>query len=448
MPQSRVSGAEEAVLSWGCQPCEDFQISRQLQYLYGLRDSTTVGGTLKRRCHMIKHVLSAMFVAMGLAGGIASAETIQGIPQSAGLPGLVEITIQGDPIPHTGILISPNLALADKRWFGGAGANPRNVTVAHGHGSNRQPVTKVATDIWPHQLDWAALVRVSSGFSNVPAVHYEAPAPAVGTDLVCYGFSQGRDLKRAELRVLSRGERVMGSGVDEYIAVSRARTDMILADGKGIPCFAAQNGQPTNTLTGLAYSTTGTNSTDWKHRQSSAWRLKDWIPNMVHLSKVRATGARPMNLYTRPNPNNLNIRMCLHISTNVLIDREVAQVPCNDSTDQLFYFHNFQDSRNPSATHYTIVHHSGRCLEIPNSSKISGVKTEAARCDEGLNQDWEQSIYQPRPPEGIKLKQIFSNLCLSAPAPPNSATSSLRIEQNTCLNSTTNYHQRWFIRWR
>jgi hypothetical protein len=215
-----------------------------------------------------------------------------------------------------------------------------------------------------------------------------------------------------------------------------------------MPCFAEQNGRLTNTLTGIAVSTGGTDVTNWKHIQIASSVFADWVPNMIHLSKVRSTGAKAMNLYTRPDPNNLNLRMCLHISNNVLLAREVDQVPCNDSTDQLFYFHNFQDSRNPSATHYTIVHHSGRCLEIPNSSKNSGVKAEAAPCDQGLNQDWEQSVYQPRPPEGIKLKQVFSNLCLSAPAPPHSTTSSLRIEQNSCQNSTTNFHQRWFIRWR
>ena len=391
---------------------------------------------------MVKHILSAMFVAMTIGGNIVQAETIQGFPLMSPMPGLVQIDIQGDPVPHSGILISPNLALTGNRWFS-KNTLPNMVKVTHGHDSNGQPDARFASDLWFHHKHPLALVRISRGFSNVPPVSYGA-LPTAGMNLLCFGFSQGRSAKRAELRVLGVNETLK-----TYVAVSRARTDMILDDGAGMPCFAEQNGRLTNTLTGIAVSTAGIDVTSWKHNQIYSQAFTDWVPNMIHLSRVKSTGAKAMNLYTRPDPNNLNLRMCLYISNNEMIDREVAQVPCSDtSTEQLFYFHNFQDSRNPSATHYTIVNHNGKCLEIPNSSKNPDVKAEAAPCDQGLNQDWEQSIYQPRPPEGIKLRQIFSNLCLSAPAPPNSSTPSLRIKQNPCLNSTTNFHQRWFIQWK
>lgn len=396
---------------------------------------------------MVKYMLITMFAAMALAGGIAAAETIQGISQSAGVPGLVEITVQGDPIPRTGILISPSLALTSRGWTV-SNPDPRSVTVAHGHGSNRQPVTKVATDIWPHPGLPLALVRVSSGFSNVPPVSYATDRPAVGADLVCYGFSQGLDLKRAELRVADYA----GFG---YIAVSRARTDMILDDGAGMPCFLAHNGHPTNTLTGIAENTFGRDFTEWKHHQRGAYDFKDWIPNMIHLSKVRSTGARAMSLYTRPNPHNPNQRMCLDIANRVDAHAPVHQRSCIDPNQnssfrsQLFYFHNFPDSRNPQVTHYTIVHqNSGMCLTIPNSSTTRGVKVQQSPCNQGLNQDWNQSFYQPRPPEGIKFLQVRSNLCLSAPAPPNHQTHGLPVEQNACQNSATNFYQRWFIKWK
>jgi len=396
---------------------------------------------------MVKHILSAMFVAMGLAGGIASAETIQGFPQNAGLPGLVEITIQGDPIPHTGILVSPNLALTSGTWFASIAVLPKHVTIAHGHGPNRIPQTKVATDIWlhPRYIHSLALVRVASGFSGVPAVYYENPikalVPAVGADLVCYGFSQGRDLKRAELRVKS------WTGGENYVAVSRARTDMILNDGAGIPCFLAQNGQPTNTLTGIAERQQGGSIATAESIQLSTVTFQNWIPNMIHLSKVRSsTGTRAMSLYTRPDPNNPSLRMCLDIASSVADGTIVNQQPCNGSPNQLFYFHNFPLA---SPTHFTIVHsNSGMCLTIPNSSTNRGVKVQQSPCNQGLNQDWEQSFYQPRPPEGIKFLQKRSNLCLSAPPPPNSATNGLPVEQNSCLNSATNFHQRWFIQWK
>ena len=393
---------------------------------------------------MAKHILSlsATLMAMGLAGGVAKAETIQGYPQNAGQPGLVEIAIQGDPVPHSGILISPNLALTGKRWFLN-GPLPKNVTVGHGHGTNRLPDTKVATDVWLHPNLELALVRVASGFSGVPTVTYGA-APAKGANLFCFGFSLGRDIKRAELRVQETPQNA------NYVAVSRARTDMVLDDGAGMPCFAEQNGQMTTTLTGIALTTTGTDVASWKHTQIPAPFFKDWIPNMIHLSKVRSsTGTRAMSLYTRPNPSNPNQRMCLDIPSSVTANAPVNQHQCHGGPNQLFYFHNFPDSRNPSATHYTIVHqNSGMCLDIPNSSTNRGVKVQQYPCNQGLNQDWEQSLYQPRPPEGIKFLQKRSNLCLSAPPPPNSATNGLPVEQNSCQNSATNFHQRWFIQWK
>lgn len=387
---------------------------------------------------MIKHILSAMFVAMGLAGGIATAETIQGFPLMSPLSGLVQIDIQGDPVPHSGILISPNLALTGKRWFSN-GLPPNMVKVTHGHDSNGRPDERFASDLWLHHTLPLALVRVSRGFSNVPPVSYGA-MPTAGMNLLCFGFSLGRSAKRAELRVF-------GIANNQYVAVSRARTDMILDDGAGMPCFAEQNGRLTNTLTGIAVSTGGTDVTNWKHTQIASSSFTDWVPRMLHLSKVRSTGARPMHLYTtRDGDPNAFGRSCLYIYDNPRIDSQAEAQPCaTNDTNQLFYFHNFQDSRNPSATHYTIVHHSGRCLEIPNSSKIIGVVAEGNLCDEGLNQDWEQSIYQPRPPEGIKLRQIWSTLCLSA---PTSGSRSLLARQDACQNSATNFHQRWFIQWK
>lgn len=100
------------------------------------------------------------------------------------------------------------------------------------------------------------------------------------------------------------------------------------------------------------------------------------------------------------------------------------------------------------ARNHSHPQNSGMCLTVPNINKTGGVKVQQSTCNQGLNQDWEQSFYQPRPPDGIKFLQKRSSLCLSAPPPPNSTTNGLPVEQNTCQNSTTNYHQRWFIQWK
>lgn len=394
---------------------------------------------------MVKHILNAMFVAMAMAiaGGIVRAETIQGYPQSAGMQGLVKIIIQGDPIPRTGLLISPNLVLTSRRWLI-ASLVPRNVTVEHGYGSNRQIETKIATDIWRHPREILGLVRVSGGFSNAPAVSYAATRPAVGANLLCFGFSEGGNIKRAELRVVAHD--ISGSG---YTAVSRARTDMVLDDGAGIPCFAEVNGNVINTLIGIANKTSGADIGNWKNHQISTAVFKDWVPGMIHLSRVRSTGASPMNLYTRPNPSNPNQRMCLDIPVTYAVNTIVNQKACDGSPGQLFYFHNFPDTRHPHVQHYTIVdQNNGTCLTIPNSNTTPDTKVQQFPCNQGLNQDWDQSFYQPRPPEGIKFLQIRSKLCLSAPSPPNHQTNGLPVKQNSCLDSATNYHQRWFIQWR
>ncbi len=390
---------------------------------------------------MVKYLLSVIVAAMALAGGIAKAETIQGYPQNAGMQGLVKIILQGDPIPRTGLLISPNLVLTS-RWWLVASLVPQNVTVEHGHGSNRQPETKIATDIWRHPYEILALVRVSGGFSNAPAVSYAAARPAVGANLLCFGFSEGGNIKRAELRVVAHD--ISGPG---YTAVSRARTDMVLNDGAGIPCFAEVNGNVINTLIGIANKTSGADIGNWKNHQISTAVFKDWVPNMIHLSRVRSTGALPMNLYTKPNPSNPNQRMCLHIPLTYSYLHPVDQQACNGSSNQLFYFHNFPDTRNPQVQHHTIVgQNNGMCLGISNTSL--GVRVVQSPCDQGLNQDWEQSFYQPRPPDGIKLLQKRSNLCLSTPAMPSSASNRLEVEQTLCQNSATNFHQRWYIQWK
>ncbi len=373
----------------------------------------------------------------------AQAETIQGFPQNSGQAGLVAITVQGDPLIHSGILISPNVALTGKRWFSYSTV-PNTVTVTHGRRQGQPGTTMTAADVWLHPQLPLALVRVGgTGFSGAPTFSFSNSVPAANTNLVCMGFSAGGDVKRAELRV-------QGTAANGYVVVSRARTDMILNDGSGMPCFTESGGFPSNTITGIAVSTSGADAQSWQHTQVGGPSFKDWIPNMIHLSTVRSQRlSRAFSLYTKPDPNNPNLKMCLDIPGSVSANTPVNQHACHYGPNQLFYFHQFNDSRNPVVRHYTIVHqNSGMCLDIPNGSTAGGVKVQQYPCNQGLNQDWEQFIYEPQPPGGLKFVQKRSNLCLSAPAPPNSTTNSLQVEQNGCLAANNNLHQRWFIRWK
>ncbi|TKB82569.1 MAG: hypothetical protein E8D45_00345 [Nitrospira sp.] len=141
--------------------------------------------------------------------------------------------------------------------------------------------------------------------------------------------------------------------------------------------------------------------------------------------------------------------MCLDVPGSVNANAPVNQHACHYGPNQLFYFHNFSHPGRPEIQHYTLVHqNSGMCLDIPNASTTAGVKVQQYPCNLGLNQDWDQSIYPPQPPGGIKFLQKRSSLCLSAPAPPSSTANSLPVEQNGCQNANNNLHQRWFIRWK
>lgn len=381
------------------------------------------------------------------------AETIEGVKQGAGQAGLVSITIQGDPLIHSGILAGPNLVITGKRWFS-ANTNPNTVTVAHGHANNRTPETRTATHVWLHPSLPIALVRVHPTFSSIPAIAFDGsnPGPAANSDLVCFGFSAGGDLKRAELRV-------QGSAQNGYVIVSRARTDMILNDGSGMPCFTTgTGGVATNVLAGIAVGTTGAAAADAKNIQVGAFFFRDWIPNMKYLaSTVLASRPRPLSLYVKPDPANPNRRLCLDIPFgSVAPNAAVNQYDCHGGANQLFFLHQFNDPRNTAISHQTIVqYNSGLCLDIPNGSRTAGVKVQQYPCHRmtnsaggWLNQDWQYTVYPPQPPGGLKFNQVFSNLCLSGPSGGAVAQNSVGVEQNTCQNGATNLNQRWFIQWK
>ncbi|TKB79582.1 MAG: hypothetical protein E8D45_03905, partial [Nitrospira sp.] len=149
----------------------------------------------------VARVVSAMIICSFVASPtLGRAETIQGFPQNQGQAGLVAITVQGDPLIHSGILVSPNLALTGKRWFSYS-TNSGSVTVAHGHGPNRQPTSLTASDVWLHPTLPLTLVRVGgAGFPSAPNVIFATTSPGPNTNLFCFGFSAGGDIKRAELR--------------------------------------------------------------------------------------------------------------------------------------------------------------------------------------------------------------------------------------------------------
>lgn len=328
----------------------------------------------------------AVLLLLGAALPIpAQAETIQGFPQSSGHAGLVSITVQGDPLIHTGILVSPNLALTGKRWFSYS-TNPTTVPLAHGHRPGQPPVTQTATDLWLHPTLDLALVRVGSSFANTPPFSFASAVPANNTHLFCVGFSAGGEIKRAELRV-------QGNASNGYVALSRARTDIVLNDGSGMPCFIDQAGFPSIVITGIAVSTTGTDVQSWQHQQVGAPSFKDRIPNMVFLSGVQALPlARAFSLYTKPDPTNPNLKMCLDVPGRVDAQAPVNQHACHDGPNQLFFWDNRPDRNFPAIVHMN----SGMCLDIPGGSRNSGTRLQQYPCHNGPNQGWEAGLFNPQ----------------------------------------------------
>jgi hypothetical protein len=350
-------------------------------------------------------------------------------------PGVVQITIPGDPQVRTGLLVSPTLVMASKRWFP-AGTVAANLRVRHGlaPGAPERPGWALTVNA---QMPMA-FIQVYEPFPSAPAVTYGTrdPAARVSLQLTCYGFDSSTTFGASRQNVVTvDGEREVLAVASGLTSADAGPTAVALEDhDAGAPCFDAAG-----VLAGFVMETRGTNLS-YRARIFDMFDSRWYLDNMLRVARLRALPGTPSRGYRIETQVAPSAPMCMDVAWgNPYSGVAVNAFPCNDGNNQRW----FLDYSNPNGAAFVNAH-TGTCLDVPGASTSADTKLLAGNCNNAANQAfaqmWQGTLTARHVPLDYRFLPARPWLCLVPEA--GASTQSSRIEQERCTNLPSPY-ERW-----
>lgn len=289
-------------------------------------------------------------------------------------PGVVQISIPGDPQVRTGLLVAPDLVMVSRRWFH-SGMTASSLTVRHG-----------ATATSPTQPGWEltvnsympmAFLQVAQPFTGVPAVTFTSrTAPQlVGTAATCFGFDSATAFGQAGQSIVALdGEReVLGqaspNGLEDHDA--------------GAPCFNVAGG-----FIGFVLDTRGSGAS----YRSRIFAINDtvWhVQNHQRLARVRRASPSPQGFKLQYEASQFTA-MCADTASNPYDRAAVSSFPCHGGKNQRW----LMDLENPNGPAFINLQ-TATCIDVPGGTTVPGTQLLLNRCNGGRNQVFQQGRVGP-----------------------------------------------------